>query len=85
MQAESELESQKRTRNTSWSCVDLDESGKRIITTGKIRAEPFMTQQTTIDTGSRVLTESSQAGVLVCTSDMGITPLGKSFTVKHYE
>ena len=51
-----------------WACYDSDKYEKRIITDA-------FDNTTGSETGSRMVTPDGDSGVLVCHSDMGLTPM----------
>ena len=55
--------------NIRWTCYDSDKYEKRIIT------NTFDNTGGSNETGSRMVTPDGDSGVLVCHSDMGLTPM----------
>ena len=55
--------------NIRWTCYDSDKYEKRIIT------NTFDNTSGSNETGSRMVTPDGDSGVLVCHSDMGLTPM----------
>ena len=55
--------------NIRWTCYDSDKYEKRIIT------NTFDNTTGSNETGSRMVTPDGDSGVLVCHSDMGLTPM----------
>ena len=55
--------------NVRWTCYDSDKYEKRIIT------DTFDNTTGSSETGSRMVTPDGDSGVLVCHSDMGLTPM----------